>query len=185
MEQATNFISSQVVSALGLYADINRQFRVHLGDGHTISTRGKCGAFILKLEDIDFSINAHVLDLGAIDLILGVTWLRSLDQVLMNWRTMSMSFLLQDKQVTLHGLRPKGAKMQNSKEGLLQNITLFSVTTDSPMMIDGCLWQSHLYVTAVQGLELSLEQQPQLQKVLQDYPEVFNEKIGFNSQKDN
>lgn len=107
------------------------------------------------------------------DLILGVTWLKSLGKMLMDWRMMSLSFHWQDNQVTLYGLRPKGVAMQNSKEKLLQEITLFSVTTYSPMMIDGCLWKSNVEVTTVQGSELSLE------KVLLDHPEVFTERLGI------
>lgn len=133
----------------------------------------------MQLEGIDFSIYAHVLDLGAIDLILGVTWLRSLGQVLMDWRMMSMSFLWQGKRVTLYSLRTKGEVSQNSIEGLLHNTTLCSVTTYSPLTIDGCLWQSHMKVKAVHGSELGLEQQIQLQKVLQEYPEVFTERLGL------
>lgn len=73
-----NFISPQVVSAVGLSFDDTRQFLVRLGNGHKISTGGQCSPFLLKLEDTEFPINAHILDLGVKDLILGVTWLRSL-----------------------------------------------------------------------------------------------------------
>lgn len=97
---------------------------------------------------------------------------------------MSISFMWQSKQVTLYGLRSRGDSTQGTGDDLLKGATLFSVITYSPLLVDGCLWQSQLDVTTMQGSEMSMEQQSQLQKVLQSFPEVFNERLGLPPKQD-
>lgn len=66
----------------------------------------------------------------------------------------------------------------------MRDATLLFVMADSPWMIDGCLWHLHLDVKAAQGLDLSLEQQSQLQKMLEEFPDVFIERLGLPPKKD-
>lgn len=86
--------------------------------------------------------------------------------------------------MNLQGLGSKVEDTQSSKDGLMQDATLFSVMADSPLMIDGCLWHLQLDVKAAQGSELNMEQQSQLQKVLKEFSENFTERLGLPPKRD-
>lgn len=67
-----NFITPLVVSALHLQGDKDQNLGVKLGDGHQVWTKGRCGTFPLKLNEEEFSTDSYVLELGDIDVILGI-----------------------------------------------------------------------------------------------------------------
>lgn len=50
-----------------------------LGDGHKITTAGKCKN--LQLGKFTSLVDAYVLELGDLDLILGVEWMRKFGKV--------------------------------------------------------------------------------------------------------
>lgn len=146
-----NFISPYVISALGLSCDYHRKFLVRLGDGHQISTVGKCEAFPLQLAEITFSTEAHILELGGVDLILGLSWLRSLGKVLMDWQVMTMSFLWDGKQVQLQALKSQGTKLLNGANVSLHSTSQFSIISNSHWIVEGCLWNLQLGMSIAQG----------------------------------
>ncbi|MCI38493.1 Ty3/Gypsy retrotransposon protein, partial [Trifolium medium] len=96
-----NFISPTVVEALGLSLTHSTPLSVRLGDGHRIMTSGYCDNIVLHVGDMIFTIQAHVLGIGDVDLILGVVWLETLGKVTMDWHEMSMAFEYGGKSVTL------------------------------------------------------------------------------------
>lgn len=58
----------------------------------------------LQMEKINVKVDAYILDLGGLDLILGVAWLQSLGKITMDYKDMTMSFVSQDTPVLLQGL---------------------------------------------------------------------------------
>lgn len=102
-----NFVSPQVVAALDLKIDHSRKLSVRLGDEHCIFTAGKCLSIPLKLGGINVTIDAYILELGGVDIILGVEWLQALGKIVVDYREMSMSFSLQGKPVVLMGIGQK------------------------------------------------------------------------------
>jgi hypothetical protein len=58
----------------------------------------------IDIKGVQVEIEAQLFDLGGMDLILGVEWLRTLGDIIMNWNTHSMSFWYNKKWVTFHGL---------------------------------------------------------------------------------
>lgn len=87
-----NFVAPQVITALNIPMDPTKRFGVRLGDGHMIVTRGKCTGLPLLVGDNDITVDAYVLDLGGVDMILGVAWLATLGKVEMDWGAMTVSF---------------------------------------------------------------------------------------------
>jgi hypothetical protein len=45
-----------------------------------------------------------VLELGGLDMVLGVSWLSTLGEVFMDWKLLTMQFLHEKRLVKLHGL---------------------------------------------------------------------------------
>ena len=53
-------------------------------------------------------MDALVLELGGMDMVLGVAWLSTLGNVIMDWKAMTMQFSYEHELVTLQG---QGSKM--------------------------------------------------------------------------
>ncbi|MCH89931.1 RNA-directed DNA polymerase (Reverse transcriptase), partial [Trifolium medium] len=71
-----NFISPQITTALGLEVTPMPVKNIKLGDGHKVISKGMCAEIRMKLGTVDIRIDALVLELGGLDMVLGVSWLR-------------------------------------------------------------------------------------------------------------
>jgi len=99
-----NFISPQVAATLDLCITPTQELGIRLGDGHRVLTRVKCSSLTVQLVNSKFVVDAYVLELGGLDLILGVAWLKGLEKVVMDWKEMTMDFIYLVKTIHLHGL---------------------------------------------------------------------------------
>lgn len=73
-----NFISSKLVTAMGIQIEDTCPMRIKMGDGHKVITTGACKGVELKLGALQFSIDALLFALEGIDVVLGMSWLTSL-----------------------------------------------------------------------------------------------------------
>ncbi|GAU40665.1 hypothetical protein TSUD_83440 [Trifolium subterraneum] len=101
-----NFISPQVTTALGLAITPIPEKNIKLGDGHKVVCKGVCKAIMMKLGPIDIVVDALVLELGGLDMVLGISWLSTLGEVVMDWNALSMQFMYEGKQVRQNGGGP-------------------------------------------------------------------------------
>ncbi|KZV56971.1 peroxidase 64 [Dorcoceras hygrometricum] len=102
-EASHNFVSRKLVTELGLPVDETVQFGVCLGDGGRVPCQGLCKNLLVDLRQCMVEVNGYVFQLGGVDLILGVDWLRTLGDVVTNWDLMRMSFTVGQGSVTLAG----------------------------------------------------------------------------------
>ncbi|KAJ1376513.1 Aspartic peptidase domain superfamily, partial [Sesbania bispinosa] len=90
--------------ALGIpMQEMEKGLGIRLGDGNRVVTKGKCSKLEVSVGKYTCEIDAWVLDMGGLDVILGVAWLRTLGDVTTNWETMTMKFSSQGKEVELRG----------------------------------------------------------------------------------
>lgn len=87
-----NFIAPQVAPALGLKVEQNRCLGARLGDGHRVTTIGKCRNLELLLGNFPIVVDAYVLELGDLDLILEASWMQSFGKVTFDWDKKKLSF---------------------------------------------------------------------------------------------
>lgn len=81
-----NFISPKIVKALGIpMQEMEKGLGIRLGDGNRVVTKGKCSKLEVSVGKCTCEIDAWVLDMGGLDVILGVAWLRTLGDVTTNW----------------------------------------------------------------------------------------------------
>lgn len=64
--------------------DHSVKFVVCLGDGGRVACKGVCKELEADLGACQFQIEGFLFELGGIDLILGVDWLRTLGDVVVN-----------------------------------------------------------------------------------------------------
>ncbi|XP_075515463.1 uncharacterized protein LOC142550108 [Primulina tabacum] len=98
-----NFISRNLIADLGIKADEGVKFSVCLGDGCRVACQGLCKGVEVDLGLCQIQIEGYLFDLGELDLILGVDWLRTLGDVMLNWAKMEMRFTWQGQTVVLRG----------------------------------------------------------------------------------
>lgn len=88
-----NFISPEITTALGLPITPMAAKTIRLGDGHKVHSKGFCEGVGISLGFQTFVVDALVLELGGLDVVLGVSWLSTLGKVVLDWKDLSMQFL--------------------------------------------------------------------------------------------
>ncbi|KZV32717.1 hypothetical protein F511_31772, partial [Dorcoceras hygrometricum] len=101
-----NFISRPLVEKLGLNVDESVRFRVRLGDGAKVLGRGLCRNMQIDLGACNVTITGHLFELGGVDVILGVDWLRTLGEVMLDWGKMRMKFRERGRDMNCRGTQP-------------------------------------------------------------------------------
>ena len=77
---------------MGLPVIDTREFVVTLGDGSKKMFHGQCEGLLIFVGQNQIQINAFVLEIGGIDVILGMEWLETLGDVRTDWRRKAISF---------------------------------------------------------------------------------------------
>ncbi|XP_073035239.1 uncharacterized protein [Primulina eburnea] len=98
-----NFVSKKLIAELGLVCDESVFFGVCLEDGCRVSCQVVCRELEVDMGQCRIQIEGYLFEFGGIDLILGVDWLRTLGDVLLNWNKMEMRFSWGDQTVVLKG----------------------------------------------------------------------------------
>ncbi|KZV32829.1 peroxidase 64 [Dorcoceras hygrometricum] len=87
-----NFVFRKLVQKMGLDIDETIRFGVCLGDGTKVRCQGICHGLIVQLVSYTVTIVGHLFELGGVDVILGIEWLMTLGEVLVDWNKMDMRF---------------------------------------------------------------------------------------------
>ncbi|KZV24669.1 hypothetical protein F511_36962 [Dorcoceras hygrometricum] len=88
---------------LGFVIDESVRFGVCLGDRGEMQCQGLCRGSRVDLGTYNVSITGHLFELGGVDVVLGVDWLRSLGEVMLDWSKMRMRFTEGGHTVELTG----------------------------------------------------------------------------------
>ncbi|KAL6581229.1 hypothetical protein OROMI_007152 [Orobanche minor] len=158
-----NFISRKLMIALGFSAQSFPGIDIRLGDGHKVFINQLCSSIVVKVADCEFILNALVFDMGHLDMVLGVEWLKTLGDVIHNWEQSTMKFQHRGREVCLQGLNkqtPSPASLQ----------TWLSLPASQFRGEDGFMMG-----IGVQESNISLSQQQQLQQVCDSFLAVFRD----------
>lgn len=101
-----NFISPAVAEQLKLVTEKSNSLEVLLGTGVSVSGVGVCRNVQITLQGWTFTTDFIVLELGNIDVTLGMYWLRRLGKCEVDWERHQYTFAYEGKQITLIGEQP-------------------------------------------------------------------------------
>ena len=87
-----NFVSRKLVTALGLPATFFLGINIQLGDSYKVFVNQRCPNLNVTVGSCDFKLSALVFDMGHLDMVLGIEWLKTLGDVVHNWDQSSMRF---------------------------------------------------------------------------------------------
>ncbi|GAU50456.1 hypothetical protein TSUD_373220 [Trifolium subterraneum] len=159
-----NFISQSLVHHMDWPVEQTQQMRVKLGNGVQIEAQGRCKELEMYIGDYKLSPNLQLFELGGIDVVLGVEWLKTLGDTIINWKQHTMSFWEQGRWVTL-----------GSKEGCKKHwVALQSVLEKPKPKKEGEVWR-------IEGVEpkvvcefiKSESPNPELKGVMGEYANAF------------
>ena len=98
-----NFIHEAVAMEGGLNIEPGTQFGVTIGDGTRCKGKGICRKVELRLKEMTVITDFLVVELGNIDVILGMQWLDTTGTMKVHWPSLTMTFWAKDKQIVLRG----------------------------------------------------------------------------------
>jgi hypothetical protein len=81
-----NFISQKLVHQMEWPIEPTAQMNVQLGNGFQISTQGVCRGVELCIGKLKMDPEMHLFELGGIDVVLGIEWLKTLGDTITNWK---------------------------------------------------------------------------------------------------
>nr|KYP60102.1 Retrovirus-related Pol polyprotein from transposon opus [Cajanus cajan] len=149
-----NFISKKLVDVMGWSQESTKRMKILMGDGHKSETSGVCRGLRVETTVGEFTVDAFLFELGDIDMILGMSWLVSLGEMVVDWNKQRM------KIVTPHGTKVL--------EGALRGEPLLASLSETIPKDE-----------QIGGVELKQEQQEALNEVLKRFRDVFVEPKGL------
>ena len=115
-----NFISDKLVATLQLPTKDTSNYGVILGSGTAIKGKGVCEQVKLNLNGWMITTDFLPLELGGVDVILGMQWLYSLGVTEVDWKKLVMTFSHNNKRVIIKG-DPSLTKTQVSLKNLTKS----------------------------------------------------------------
>lgn len=115
------------------------------------------------------------MEIGGVDLILGIKWLETLGKVIMDWKEMTMSSVKDGENIVLSS----SEKNQRNEEDLLEPDSLRILVGERIQLVKGLLW---LVVQAERSTvvsQLTEKQQKELKSLLRKFSRVFQEPEGI------
>ncbi|MCH91524.1 RNA-directed DNA polymerase (Reverse transcriptase) [Trifolium medium] len=179
-----NFISQKLVYKMEWPVEETPEMTIKLGDGFQTTTKGVCRNLNICIGEFQLNSNLHLFELGGIDVVLGMEWLKNLGGIdvvlgmewlktlgdtIMNWRKQTMSFWKNQKWVTLQGLAEGGKSM----------VALQSILRKEKHEVQGGMWEIGKLEKKRENQPLSLLQQQELEGLLQRFSQVFKEPSGL------
>ncbi|KAJ0016755.1 hypothetical protein Pint_10445 [Pistacia integerrima] len=131
-------------------------------NGDKLSSEGKCSNTKLSVQGIPIVIDFYLLPLGGCDIVLGTFWLQTLGPIVWDFSRLSMKFSLKGNSYTLTGATTKDISIldcdsleKSSKRGVIVSLC------------------------SIQGPDTYPTPHPLLQKVLNDFHDVFSIPTGL------
>ncbi|GAU22407.1 hypothetical protein TSUD_122930 [Trifolium subterraneum] len=166
-----NFISQKLVHQMDWGVDTTPHLNVKLGNGFQIATQGVCKELEVCIGDFKIKPKLHLFELGGIDVVLGIDWLKTLGDTITNWKQQTMCFWWDKKWTTL-----KGQGGCRNAAVALQSI----LSKPKPKNTQELLWQASTVKTKGGGdSNLDEQQQIELGKLLEKHEQVFQSPSGL------
>ncbi|GAU48361.1 hypothetical protein TSUD_282420 [Trifolium subterraneum] len=159
-----NFIDKRLVQKMNWAVDDSTSMCIKLGDGSRAHSIGVCPDLKIDVDGVQLAIQAHLFELGGVDIVLGVDWLRTLGDIIMNWTKHTMSFWYKQKWVTFQGL--------NEDMEALNSIVSCSNRR-------GKGWMRSVEQKRGNENDLNIGQQLELEGLLDKYEDIFKEPRGL------
>ena len=163
-----NFIYPSVLHRTGLQVRPETSFKVTIRGGDTLHSAGKCEKVQVLCQVVTITTDFHILHIGGYQMVLGVEWLQTLDELTLNFQSQRMRLTKEGKAWEFKGIEAKAMELVPAKmmdKSVLQNAkgwVLYIYHKDDE--VKTC-WDTISH--------------PQLKDLYQEFSELFKEKLGL------
>lgn len=98
-----NFVSQKLASELGLTRTETPNYGVIMGLGTAVRGGGICKKVVLTLLEMTVKEDFLPLELGSIDVVLGMLWLKQVGKMQEDWPALTMTFEKEGRKVKIQG----------------------------------------------------------------------------------
>ncbi|GJZ12283.1 putative mitochondrial protein [Tanacetum coccineum] len=101
-----NLISAKLVERLGIMVMDTAPFGSNIANGETVYNQGICKGVIIsfpELQVVEDLLHFNTGNTRYFDVILGIKWLKTLGDVMVNWQLFTMTFGSETGKITLKG----------------------------------------------------------------------------------
>ncbi|XP_022042420.1 uncharacterized protein LOC110945092 [Helianthus annuus] len=167
-----NFLDIALAKQLGCKMVKGPAMLVKVANGHEEICDQMVKGFSWIMQGIQFTADVYVMPLGGCDLVLGVQWFTTLGSIKMNYNDRTIAFKFNGQKVVLRG--QYGRKFSQITKGSLKKMELQRAELS---MVQVCAIEGYSTNTSMvlQKTQQSKEQQQQLQKLLEDFKDVFQD----------
>jgi len=103
VSSSDNFIHPALVKRLVVPLYKVSDFQVQVGSGELLQCEGEVRNMPVTIQQHTLNVNGFVLSIASEELVLGDIWLETLDTYLVNYKQKFITFMSNDKLVTLQG----------------------------------------------------------------------------------
>lgn len=165
-----NFLSWSTAKTLGGKLGSTVPLKVSVANGNQMISIYMCKGFQWTLQGITYSADVMILRLGSCDVVLGVQWLSTLDDIFWNFRKLTLEFQYNKKRTVLRSSQQAALPWIGAKE------KVFKGQSASDMAM--CVYPAQLW--NVTGSELDSEVPlAEIRVVLDDFAPVFEVPKGL------
>jgi hypothetical protein len=109
-----NVINCKLAKDLNFFIYLASEFQVMIVDGGTINCFGKCHSIKLNMGEYLLDSPMIAIQMGGVDIVLGVQWLQSLGTMAFNFQDPFMRFSSEGKEIELRGMQGKPSNVISS-----------------------------------------------------------------------
>ncbi|XP_020254010.1 uncharacterized protein LOC109831084 [Asparagus officinalis] len=107
-----NFINSKL---LGLVVTESNSFDVLVASGELIKGGGVCQAVSLECQGVRIQVDLLVMPVGGSQIVLGADWMKTLEDITLNFKKLQVTFFSDGAKRTLQGVLPEELQLVDSK----------------------------------------------------------------------
>ncbi|KAK0608486.1 hypothetical protein LWI29_031439 [Acer saccharum] len=152
-----NFVDSNLIKKCGLRAENGRVLQVKVANGELLKSEGYCAQTPIRIQTFQTMVDLFALPLGGCDIVLGVSWLKSLGPILWDLNALTLQFQWERKTIQLTGIQ---APIDQ----------LFQIEDNFLKMHKGLFLQ-----ISMQPAEVEQQRPVWVQEVLDEFLDVFKE----------
>ena len=160
-----NFIDPKVVQRTGLITTPEVAFQVTIAGDDKLQSEGLCRSVCFKCQGLEIVTDFHILPIGGCQMVLGIDWLQSLDEMIINFKEKKLKIIKDNHSWELQGVSSNDMELVSAKA------------------MEKTLYQSAkgwvLYICQQKETQSETETNLQLQPLCKEYEKVFGEVMGL------
>jgi len=160
-----NFIDPKVVQRTGLVITPELAFDVTIAGDDKLQSEGLCRSVCFKCQGLEIVTDFHVLPIGGCQMVLGIDWLQTLDEMIVNFKERKVKIIKDSHSWELQGVSSNAMELVSAKA------------------MEKTLYQSAkgwvLYICQQTETQSDPETNLQLQSLCKEYDIVFREVMGL------